>query len=212
MTENKSQESGFKEGRSFPIVEDFYTIQGEGYNTGTAAYFIRVGGCDVCCSWCDVKVSWDSNIHPIGKVEDIVKKAKTYPARAVVVTGGEPLLYNLDFLCSSLKYEGFKVYLETSGSQPLSGQWDWICLSPKKNCPPHEEVFKHAHELKVVIDKDLDFSWAEYCRNNVDKSCKLYLQPEWSIFKKNLKDIIEYIKNNPHWSISLQTQKFMHIP
>lgn len=202
----------FKDGKELPIVEEFYTIQGEGANTGKPAYFIRVGGCDVCCSWCDVKVAWNPDIHPIGKVEDIVAKANTFPAKAVVVTGGEPLLYNLDFLCDELHKNGFETFLETSGSHPLSGEWDWLCLSPKKNNEPYKEVFENADELKVVIDKELDFSWAEYCKNNVSDSCRLYLQPEWSIFRKNLEDIIEYVKNNPHWSISLQTQKFMHIP
>ncbi|MBK8807471.1 MAG: 7-carboxy-7-deazaguanine synthase QueE [Bacteroidales bacterium] len=206
------KDNNFTEGEAFPIVEDFYTIQGEGFHTGKPAYFIRIGGCDVCCSWCDVKVSWNPTIHPIGTVKQIVDKALSFPARAVVITGGEPLLYNLDVLCETLKLNKFEIFLETSGAHTLSGTWDWICLSPKKNSPPVEELFQKANELKVVIDSELDFSWAEYCKNNVSDTCKLYLQPEWGIYKTKLPIIIDYIKNNPRWSISLQTQKFMHIP
>lgn len=195
-----------------PIVEEFYTIQGEGYHTGKPAYFIRIGGCDVCCSWCDVKVSWDASIHPLGKVEDIVHNANYYPAKAVVVTGGEPMLYDLTHLCDQLKEKGISRFLETSGSQPISGNWDWICMSPKKQSQPIEENYSKIDELKIVIDKRLDFEWAEYNRKQCDDNCKLYLQPEWSVFDDIIEELVDYIKNNPHWNMSLQTHHFMRIP
>lgn len=201
-----------KEGEALPIVEEFYTLQGEGYHTGKPAYFIRVGGCDVCCSWCDVKVSWNPDIHKIGKVDDIVNLAASYPAQAVVVTGGEPFLYDLNPLTSRLRKKNMHTFVETSGSSPLTGQWDWICLSPKKNKEPLPEFLENAHELKVIIDKEMDFEWAEKFRKLVSPTCKLYLQPEWSVYQDSISEIVEYVKNNPAWNVSLQAHKFMHIP
>ena len=193
-------------------MEEFYTIQGEGYHTGKPAYFIRLGGCDIGCSWCDTKLSWNPELHKLVKVEEIAMKAGTYPAKAVVVTGGEPLIYNLDFLCSELKKFNIKTFIETSGPYKLSGEWDWICLSPKKQNPPLPEIYAKANELKVIILSDNDFQWAEKNAKQVNKSCKLYLQPEWSRYKKIIPSIIEYVKNNPKWNISLQSHKFMNIP
>ncbi len=193
-------------------MEEFYTIQGEGYHTGKPAYFIRLGGCDIGCSWCDTKLSWNPELHKLVEVEEIAIKAGTYPAKAVVVTGGEPLAYNLDFLCSELKKFNVKTFLETSGAYILSGEWDWICLSPKKQNPPIHEIYAKANELKVIILSDNDFQWAEKNAKQVNKSCKLYLQPEWSRYKKIIPAIVEYVKNNPKWNISLQSHKFMNIP
>jgi len=199
-------------GLELPIVEEFYTLQGEGFHTGKAAYFIRVGGCDVCCSWCDVKVSWNPDIHALGRVEDIVAKATEYPAKAVVVTGGEPALYNLAPLTDALHAKGFQTFIETSGSSPLTGSWDWICLSPKKNKAPLTEFLCVANELKVVIDNKLDFAWAEMFKSQVSENCKLYLQPEWSVYRAVIPEIVNYIKSHPEWNASLQAHKFMHIP
>ena len=202
----------FEDGKKLPLMEEFYTIQGEGYHTGKPAYFIRLGGCDIGCSWCDTKLSWNPELHKLVEVEEIAMKAGTYPAKAVVVTGGEPLIYNLDFLCSELKKFNIKTFIETSGPYKLSGEWDWICLSPKKQNPPLPEIYAKANELKVIILSDNDFQWAEKNAKQVNKSCKLYLQPEWSRYKKIIPSIIEYVKNNPKWNISLQSHKFMNIP
>ena len=208
----KYDDNIFEDGKKLPLMEEFYTIQGEGYHTGKPAYFIRLGGCDIGCNWCDTKLSWNPELHKLVKVEEIAVKAGTYPAKAVVVTGGEPLSYNLDFLCSKLKKFNIKTFLETSGAYKLSGKWDWICLSPKKQNPPLPEIYAKANELKVIILSNNDFQWAENNAKQVNKSCKLYLQPEWSRYKKIIPAIIEYIKNNPKWSISLQSHKFMNIP
>lgn len=202
----------FESGEALPIVEEFYSLQGEGYHTGKPAYFIRIGGCDVCCSWCDVKVSWDPKIHPVGTIKQIVDKANSYPGQAVVVTGGEPFIYDLSILCAELKSNGFDTFVETSGSHPITGHWDWICISPKKNKAPLHESLSHADELKVIIDKKLDFEWAEQNANKVGANCRLYLQPEWSVYQSVVSEVVEYIKNNPKWNISLQSHKFMHIP
>lgn len=193
-------------------MEEFYTIQGEGFNTGKAAYFIRIGGCDVGCHWCDVKESWDANIHPLTPVGTIVKHVLTWKANSVVVTGGEPLIYNLDELTRLLKQENIQTFIETSGAYPLSGTWDWICLSPKKTMPPLQSVYLQADELKVIIFNKHDFKWAEEQAFMVSKNCHLYLQPEWSKQTVLLPEIIEYVKNNPRWMISLQTHKYMNIP
>jgi len=209
---NLEQNDLFESGNALPIVEEFYSLQGEGYHTGKPAYFIRIGGCDVCCSWCDVKVSWDPKIHPTGTIEQIIAKATSYPAKAVVVTGGEPFIYDLTLLCAELKSKGFDTFVETSGSHPITGQWDWICISPKKNKAPLNDSLKHADELKVIIDKKLDFKWAEQNAAKVPESCRLYLQPEWSVYNEIVEDVVEYIKNHPQWNISLQAHKFMHIP
>lgn len=200
-------------GKLLPLVEDFYTIQGEGYNTGKAAYFIRLGGCDVGCKWCDAKESWNPNLFPPVNIEMIIERALDCKAKSIVITGGEPLLYPLDYITSELKKHNIEIFLETSGSSPLSGEFDWICLSPKKQQPPLESIFPKASELKVIIeDVNSDIAWAEACREKVSPQTKLYLQPEWSKSEKNMAAIVEYIKQNPHWSMSLQTHKFMHIP
>lgn len=202
----------FEGGRKLPLVEEFYTIQGEGYHTGKAAYFIRIGGCDVGCSWCDTKFSWNPDHHPVVPAEQIIEHVTAFPAAAVVVTGGEPLMVNLDYLTGLLRQKGIETFLETSGAYPLSGQWDWICLSPKKSAPPVEELFKQAHELKVIIETKEDIDWAVENGSRVKETCKLFLQPEWSQRETILPDIIEYVKQHPQWMISLQSHKYMRIP
>ena len=202
----------FEGGNKLPVIEEFYSLQGEGYNTGKAAYFIRVGGCDICCSWCDSKISWSPDLHSLTPIETIINNVAMTPAKAVVVTGGEPLSYNLDPLCSGLKKNNIQTFLETSGAYAITGIWDWICLSPKKHTPPLPSVYNIAHELKVVIFEDDDFLWAEEAAKNVNTECKLFLQPEWSRYKQNIAKIVEYIKANPKWCISLQAHKFMRIP
>ncbi len=201
-----------EDGSKLPLMEQFYTLQGEGYHTGKAAYFIRLGGCDIGCHWCDVKESWDASLHPLTDVDMIVENASQFSAKAIVVTGGEPLLYNLDLLSNKLKEKGFETFLETSASYPLSGNWDWICISPKKFKGPRPEILKHAGELKVIIFNSSDFKWAEEHAAQVGPEVKLYLQPEWSKIDKVLPEIIEYVKDNPQWQISLQTHKYMNIP
>lgn len=193
-------------------MEAFYTIQGEGAWQGHAAYFVRLGGCDVGCHWCDVKESWEASDHPPVGAEKIVEMATEFPSRLAVVTGGEPLMYNLEELTSELKGAGFRTHVETSGAYPLSGAWDWICFSPKKFKAPLPEVAYAAHELKVVVFNKSDFSWAEKYAEQVSNSCKLYLQPEWSQQEKMLPQIIDYVKANPQWQISLQVHKYMKIP
>ncbi len=199
-------------GEALPLMEEFYTIQGEGFNTGQAAYFIRLGGCDVGCHWCDVKESWDASIHPLTSVKEIAEKASMYPAKAVVITGGEPLLYNLGPLCDTLKAQGIRIFLETSGAYPLSGSFDWICVSPKKFKGPRKDLLEQADELKVIVFNKQDFSWAEEHAVNIRSECKHYLQPEWSKASQLMPEIVEYVKSNPQWQISLQTHKYMHIP
>jgi organic radical activating enzyme len=193
-------------------MEAFYTIQGEGANTGTAAYFIRLGGCDVGCHWCDVKESWDAELHPLTPVEDIVAAAETFAGKTVVITGGEPLLYNLQPLTAQLQERGIKTMIETSGAYAISGQWDWVCLSPKKFKAPHASVYPFADELKVIIFNKSDFKWAEEHAAMVGEGCKLYLQPEWSKANDIMPLIVEYVKQNPKWRVSLQTHKYMDIP
>lgn len=200
------------DGSFLPLMEEFYTIQGEGYHSGKAAYFIRLGGCDVGCHWCDVKESWDAELHPLTSIEQIVKNAKMHPAKTVVVTGGEPLLYNLDALTALLKDNGIQTFIETSGAYPLSGFWDWICLSPKKFKSPRPEILPLAGELKVIVFNKSDFSWAEEHAKYVSAGCKLYLQPEWSMAEEITPQIIEYVKQNPKWEVSLQSHKYMNIP
>ena len=213
-------EEGFKsstfsvpeDGSVLPLMEEFYTIQGEGYNTGKAAYFIRLGGCDVGCHWCDVKESWDAEVHPLTSTEKIIEKVQELPAKSVVVTGGEPLLYNLDNLTSKLKAIGVETFIETSAAYPLSGDWDWICISPKKFKKPRPEILKVAGELKVIIFNKSDFEWAEEHAAMVGENTKLYLQPEWSKKDEMTPLIIDYVMKNPNWEISLQTHKYMNIP
>lgn len=201
-----------QEGRVLPVMEEFYTLQGEGFNTGQAAYFIRVGGCDVGCKWCDVKESWNATDFPPVSTDRVVEHAIACPAKAIVVTGGEPLLYNMDYLCKELHDRGIRIFLETSGSQPLSGKWDWICVSPKKDAPPLKEMTSLANELKVIIHDNTDFQWGEENSLLVSPSCMLYLQPEWSRCEAMMPEIIRYIQANPKWRISLQSHKYMHIP
>lgn len=212
MIEYKIDTKSLEEGKALPLMESFYSIQGEGYNTGRAAFFIRIGGCDVGCNWCDVKEGWDASIHPLTSTDSIITDTAQYPAKAVVVTGGEPLLYNLDYLCDELRKKNIITFLETSGSSELSGVWDWICLSPKKNSPPLPKVFKIADELKIIIYDHSDFTWAEENLKKINDKAKLYLQPEWSNRKRMMPAIIDYILKNPKWSISLQSHKYMHIP
>ncbi len=201
-----------EDGSLLPLMEEFYTIQGEGFHSGKAAYFIRLGGCDVGCHWCDVKESWNAELHPLTSIETIVANAEQYPAKTVVITGGEPLLYNLDKLCAQLQAKGIKTFIETSGAYPLSGTWDWICLSPKKFKAPSPSITPLAGELKVIVFNASDFEWAEKYALHVNDVCKLYLQPEWSKVEQMLPQIIDYVKDNPRWEISLQTHKYMHIP
>ncbi len=199
-------------GLELPLMEDFYTVQGEGFHTGKPAYFTRIGGCDVGCSWCDVKESWNAKLWPLTDTDEIVKRVAACPAKAVVVTGGEPLMYNMDYYCAELKKKGVSTYLETSGSHPLTGKWDWICLSPKKNSPPLKEIFKIANELKVIIQSKGDFEWAEKNAARVREGCHLFLQPEWSVRDNMMEPIVEYVKQHPKWQISLQSHKYMRIP
>ncbi len=207
-----SSEDIFEGGAKLPLVEDFFSIQGEGFNTGKPAYFIRLGGCDIGCEWCDTKFAWDKDLHPLVDVETIVERAASYPARSVVVTGGEPFSYPLDLLCSQLSHRGIRMYVETSGVFPLSGEWDWISLSPKQHHPPLDEYYEEANELKVIIRSRNEFEWAETLALKVQCKCCLFLQPEWSVFDEIIPVIVEYVKSHPHWNISLQTQKFMNIP
>jgi 7-carboxy-7-deazaguanine synthase len=209
---NDQQKELFDQGKLLPLMEDFYTIQGEGFNTGSAAYFIRLGGCDMGCWWCDVKESWDAELHPLTLTDEMISRAIQTNSGAVVVTGGEPVLYNLDYLCNELKNRGVKTYLETAGVRKLTGDWDWICLSPKKGSLPQLEYFSVAHELKVIIHNESDLRWAELNAEKVHDGCMLFLQPEWSRYNEILPVIVEYIKANPGWKISLQTHKFMNIP
>lgn len=197
---------------SFPVMEAFYTLQGEGYYQGHAAYFIRLGGCDVGCVWCDVKDSWEAEKWPVQSVSHLVEEAAQFPGRLAVITGGEPAMYNLQTLTAQLQARGFKTNIETSGVYPLTGTWDWVCFSPKKFKQPHESIYKEANELKVVIYHPSDLEWAESHAAKVSDTCKLYLQPEWSRHKQMLPLIIDYIKANPKWEISLQIHKFMDIP
>ena len=198
-------------GAMLPLMEEFYTIQGGGFHTGTAAYFIRIGGCDVGCHWCDVKESWNAELHPPTKINQIVDNAAKY-ADTIVITGGEPLMWDMGLLTSSLKEKNLKVHIETSGAYPLSGTWDWICLSPKKNKLPTETVYANADELKVIIYNKHDFIFAEEQAEKVNKNAKLFLQPEWSKKEEMTPLIVDYVMNNPKWRVSLQTHKYLNIP
>jgi 7-carboxy-7-deazaguanine synthase len=199
-------------GMKLPLMEEFYTIQGEGANMGTAAYFIRIGGCDVGCHWCDTKPSWDATHFPPVSSDEIAERASAFPAKTVVVTGGEPSIYPLDYFTRKLKSLGVKTMVETSGAHNLSGEWDWICLSPKKFSPPKPGIYKRAHELKVVIQSEADLEWAEQNARFVSDECLLYLQPEWSVSEKIMPWLTEFVMINPRWRMSLQSHKYMHIP
>lgn len=197
---------------ALPVMESFYTLQGEGFHSGKAAYFIRLGGCDVGCVWCDVKESWDASVHPLFSLEAIVQEAELYPGRMAVVTGGEPLMHNLDGLTARLKRAGFQTNIETSGAHPLSGEWDWICFSPKKFKAPVEEMYAAAHELKVIVYNRSDFEFAEQHAAKVNGDCKLFLQVEWDRRDRMMPEVVEYVKANPQWRVSIQTHKYMNIP
>ncbi|MEZ0485074.1 7-carboxy-7-deazaguanine synthase QueE [Fibrella aquatica] len=197
---------------SLPVMEAFYTIQGEGAHSGKAAYFIRLGGCDVGCHWCDVKESWPIDAHPKQSIDQLVSEALTYPGRMAVITGGEPLMHDLTLLTNALQTAGFQTNIETSGVYPVSGSWDWICFSPKKFKQPHPDIYAKADELKVIIYNQSDFAFAESFTSNLRSDCRLLLQPEWSRSDEMLPRIVEYVKANPQWQISLQTHKFMQIP
>ncbi|MDO6744487.1 7-carboxy-7-deazaguanine synthase QueE [Tenacibaculum soleae] len=198
-------------GEMLPLMEEFYTIQGEGSHTGTAAYFIRIGGCDVGCHWCDVKESWDANLHPPTNTDVIITNAKKW-AKTVVITGGEPLMWSLDYITNQLQDKGMKTHIETSGAYPFSGKWDWFCLSPKKTKLPTKECYKEADELKMIIHNKSDFEFAEEQAEKVGKKCQLFLQPEWSKKEKMTPLIVDYVMKNPKWRVSLQTHKYLNIP
>ncbi len=194
------------------VMESFYTIQGEGFHQGKAAYFIRLAGCDVGCVWCDVKESWNADNHPSVPIEKIVRDAASYPGRIAVVTGGEPLMHDCRNLTNALHEAGFTTNIETSGSSPLSGEWDWICLSPKKFKAPLPEIMPLANELKIIVFNKSDFQWAEKHADQVSNNCKLYLQPEWEKAATVTPLIVEYIKENPRWELSLQIHKYINVP
>ena len=197
-------------GSSLPLMESFYTIQGEGYHKGSAAYFIRIGGCDIGCHWCDIKESWDVEKFPLVNVKSIVDKVKKN-SNKVVITGGEPLIYNMNPLTKKLKQLNISTHLETSGAYELTGDWDWICLSPKKNKLPLNNIYSIANELKIIIYNKNDFLFAENLAKNTNPDCKLYLQPEWSKREKVMPLIVNYVLKNNHWKVSLQTHKYLNI-
>lgn len=197
---------------SYPVMEHFYTLQGEGLYTGQAAYFIRLGGCDVGCVWCDVKESWDATAHPHMTVQQIVDIASAFPGRIAVITGGEPAMHDLLPLTAGLKAAGFRTHIETSGSSELSGQLDFVTLSPKKFKAPLESALAKASELKVVVYNKSDFAWAEQHAAQVPPECILYIAPEWSKRDVVTPLIIDFIQANPRWRLSLQTHKYINIP
>jgi len=196
----------------YPIMEQFYTVQGEGFWTGTSAYFIRIAGCDVGCSWCDVKESWPFDLHPVQKVSELMDAVSNTRAQHIVVTGGEPAIYPLDEITKQGRDKGYKMHIETSGAYPVTGDWHWICFSPKKFKAPHESIYDKADELKVIVYNKSDFEFAEEHAKKVGKECTLLLQPEWSKINIVLPLITAYVKENPKWKISLQTHKYMGIP
>jgi len=199
-------------GDKLPLMESFYTIQGEGFFSGSPAFFIRLGGCDVGCHWCDTKDSWDIEKFPLVTIDEIIDQVIESKANIAVITGGEPLMHNLKPLTLALKRQNIKVHLETSGAYPLSGEWDWICLSPKKFLPPLEDILEKANELKVIIYNKDDFKWGENYRTQVTSSCKLYLQPEWGQTDLMIDQIKCHIQENPDWMLSVQTHKYLGIP
>ena len=207
-----NQKIDLENGKKIPLMESFLSIQGEGFFSGKSSYFLRIGGCDVGCHWCDVKESWDPSIHPLTKVDDIIDKIKQYSVKIVVVTGGEPLMYNLDYLCQSLKLLDIKIHLETSGAYMLSGNFDWICLSPKKTLKPLKNIYNISDELKIIVSNKNDLKWAQDQKKLVVDKCKLYLQPEWSKKEIVLPQIIDFVSKNSEWSISLQSHKYMNLP
>jgi len=208
---SKEIQKAVERGTMLPLMEEFYTIQGEGFHTGTAAYFIRIGGCDVGCHWCDVKESWNATLHPPTAIDVIVENASKF-SETVVVTGGEPLTWDMTMLTKMLKSRKLKTHIETSGAYPLTGDWDWICLSPKKNMLPTQTVYDNAHELKVIIYNKHDFIFAEEQAQKVNKKAILFLQPEWSKKDEMTPEIVDFVMNNPKWRVSLQTHKYLNIP
>ena len=208
LSETKTK---IEKGEMLPLMEDFYTIQGEGFHTGKAAYFIRIGGCDVGCHWCDVKESWNADLHPPTETDLIVSKAKQYSS-TVVITGGEPLMWSMDYLTERLRAEGLKIHIETSGAYGLSGIYDWFCLSPKKTKLPTVEAYARADELKVIVYNKHDFKFAEEQAAQVSPDCELFLQPEWSNREKMMPHIVDYVMEHPRWKVSLQTHKYLNIP
>src|SRR5688572_8168761 len=200
------------DGSKLPLMEAFYTLQGEGYHSGRAAYFIRLGGCDVGCHWCDVKESWDASQWPLLEVKDLAAEAAKHPGAIVVVTGGEPLMYPLGSLTEAIQAAGKRTHIETSGAHPLSGEWDWVTLSPKKFKAATESVIERADELKVIIFNKSDFEFAEEYAAQVSSDCLLFLQPEWSKRDEMLPLMVEYVKANPQWRIGLQNHKYINIP
>lgn len=198
-------------GLSLPLMEAFYTLQGEGYHKGSAAYFIRIGGCDVGCHWCDVKESWNAELHPPTDISVIVEEAKKY-SNTVVVTGGEPLMWSMDPLTNALHEKEIQIHIETSGAYPLSGNWDWFCLSPKKNKLPISDAYQRADELKMIVYNKDDLRFAEEQAAKVNKNCKLFLQPEWSKRDTVMPLLVDYVLENPKWKVSLQTHKYLNIP
>jgi organic radical activating enzyme len=208
---SKETQLAVEKGEMLPLMEEFYTIQGEGYHTGTAAYFIRIGGCDVGCHWCDVKESWNAELHPPTHTDTIVDNASKY-ADTVVVTGGEPLTWDMTLLTQKLKDKNLKVHIETSGAYPVSGIWDWFCLSPKKNKLPGADAYAIASELKVIVYNKHDFTFAEEQAAKVNPNAILFLQPEWSKKEEMTPMIVDYVMNNPKWRVSLQTHKYLNIP
>ncbi len=209
---SKTDNTILQDGALLPLVEDFYSIQGEGFHTGKPAYFIRLGGCDVGCRWCDAKATWNPKLYPPTPIGQIVERATSCAAQAIVITGGEPLRYPLSPLTESLHSHGLKIFLETSGSQPFSGEFDWVCLSPKTNQPPLEQAWGRANELKVIITSQDDIAWAQECAAKVGSETLLFLQPEWSVADNVMPMIVEWVKENPRWNISIQTHKYMRIP
>lgn len=200
-----------EKGEMLPLMEEFYTIQGEGFHTGTAAYFVRIGGCDVGCHWCDVKESWNADLHPPTSIDTIVKNILAY-SQTVVVTGGEPLTWNMQPFTDLLKQNDIKIHIETSGAYPVTGEWDWFCLSPKKNKLPTESAYLIADELKVIVYNQHDFIFAEEQAAQVNPNAILFLQPEWSKRNEMTPLIVDYVMKNPKWRISLQTHKYLNIP
>ena len=208
---DKTTQEQVDAGIMLPLMEAFYTLQGEGYHKGSAAYFIRIGGCDVGCHWCDVKESWDAEKHPPTTIDTIVREAKKF-SDTIVITGGEPLMWDMTPLTTALKEAGLKIHIETSGAYAITGNWDWFCLSPKKNKLPTQEAAARADELKVIIYNKDDFRFAEEQAKSVGKDCVLYLQPEWSKREEMMPLMVDYVLANPQWKVSLQTHKYLNIP
>lgn len=204
--------SELTEGKALPLMEEYYTIQGEGHYSGSPAYFVRLGGCDVACHWCDVKESWNASDHPDVSADLMVNNIIQSSSEIAVITGGEPTMYNLEYLTRQIKKNKIRTHIETSGAYKLTGTWDWVCLSPKKTVKPTADIYKLAHELKVIVYNKDDFKWAEENARKVNKDCMLFLQPEWSKSGLMLPLIIDYVKAHPKWSVSIQTHKYMHIP